>query len=326
MSLSQAKYDELLRDYDQKRLRARHLYDEKLNNVYSKVPRIKEIDDTISSLSVSTAKKLLFSSESSLDDYKKELNALRAEKESLLINNFPKDYLSYEYECNDCHDTGYIDNKKCHCLKEKIINILYEQSNLNETLKKENFSNFNLRLYAPDHTDKVTGLNALDNITQVVKTSRDFIDNFDSEFNNLLIYGATGVGKTFLSNCIAKELIDKSKSVVYLSAISLFEILANSTFDKNDFYAKEQRNNIFDCDLLIIDDLGTELVNSFSASSLFNCLNDRFLNNRSVIISTNLSLAQLRDTYSERVFSRITSNYKLLKIFGDDLRIKKAMS
>ena len=161
------------------------------------------------------------------------------------------------------------------------------------------------------------------NISRAIQTSKEFINNFDKEFKNLFIYGATGVGKTFLTNCIAKELMDKSHSVVYISAIKLFDILADNAFGRGGTDIEQQYANIFDCDLLIIDDLGTELVNNFSVSQLFNCINERYLNQKSVIISSNLSISDLRDMYSERIFSRITSNYTLMKIFGDDLRITK---
>ena len=166
-------------------------------------------------------------------------------------------------------------------------------------------------------------MTALENMHDVVKTCREYIDNFATDYRSLYLYGPTGVGKTFLTNCIAKELIENSNSVIYVSSIRLFEILANNTFKKNDnLDGKDLADNILDCDLLIIDDLGTEMVNSFTASALFNCINERHLRRKSVIISTNLSLAELRSTYSERVFSRITSNYTLLKIYGEDLRMK----
>ena len=139
-----------------------------------------------------------------------------------------------------------------------------------------------------------------------------------------ILRGDTGVGKTFLSDCIAKELIDRSYSVIYLSSFDLFDILAKSKFEKDDA-ADQMNHHIFDCDLLIIDDMGTELANSFTVSQLFLCLNERLLHHKSTIISTNLSLESLVEIYSERTFSRITSNYTLLKLTGDDIRIKKKL-
>ncbi len=324
MGLNVSQYDALMREYDKVRLRHKRELDERTLEVYNKIPRIKEINDSISTVSVETAKKMLLENISfSSDEVKKKIEALSKEKASLLRENgYPEDYLSMRYTCPDCKDTGYIGSSKCHCLKNSIIEILYEQSNIKEVLERENFSSFSFKYFDNTVKDSATGLTALENMHEVVKTCRDYIDNFDSEYKSLYLYGATGVGKTFLTNCIAKELIDSSYSVIYVSSIRLFEILANSTF-KRDMSASsaDLAENLLDCDLLIIDDLGTELINSFTASSLFNCINERHLRRKSVIISTNLSLAELRANYSERVFSRIMSNYTLLKIYGDDLRV-----
>ena len=149
-----------------------------------------------------------------------------------------------------------------------------------------------------------------------------FIDHFDDEFNNLYFYGDTGIGKTFLSNCIAKELLDRGYSVIYFTAFQLFDILGRDKFGRNE-NASDAHQNIFGCDLLIIDDLGTELSNSFTSSQLFLCLNERILRRKSTIISTNLRMNQLADIYSERVLSRISSSYTVMNLFGADIRILK---
>ena len=149
-----------------------------------------------------------------------------------------------------------------------------------------------------------------------------FIADFGTTSQNLLFYGNTGVGKTFFTNCIAKELLEKSYSVIYFTAFQLFDILSKGVFEK-DADAIAAHQNIFDCDLLIIDDLGTELSNAFTVSQLFLCVNERILREKSTIISTNLNLVELRDLYSERTFSRISNNYNIIKLFGDDIRIQK---
>ena len=149
-----------------------------------------------------------------------------------------------------------------------------------------------------------------------------FIDDFENKPKNLFLYGNTGVGKTFLSNCVAKDLLDSGHSVIYFTAFQLFDILSKGVFEK-DSDAIAAHQNIFDCDLLIIDDLGTELSNSFTTSQLFLCVNERILRHRSTIISTNLNLAQVADIYSERTLSRISDSYTIIKLFGDDIRIKK---
>lgn len=324
MGLTVSQYDSLMRDYNRTSLMHKSQLDDRFAEIYRKIPRIKEINDTISSISVQSAKKMLFEGTGSLDELKAQIEALSLEKASLLRQNgYPEDYLTMKYTCNKCKDTGYDGHEKCSCLKNSIIEILYEQSNIKEILKKENFSTFSFSHYDNTTKDPITNLTALENMHDVVKTCREYIDNFNTEYRSLYLYGPTGVGKTFLTNCIAKELIESSNSVIYVSSIRLFEILANNTFNKNDNDdGKDLASNILDCDLLIIDDLGTEMVNSFTASALFNCINERHLRRKSVIISTNLSLAELRSIYSERVFSRITSNYTLLKIYGDDLRMK----
>lgn len=313
-----------MREYDRNKLMHKRELDEKFNEIYSKIPRIREINESISSISIQGAKRMLLEGEGTTEDIKKQIEALSKEKASLLRQNgYPEDYLTMEYTCPKCQDTGYVGQHKCSCLKNSIIEILYEQSNIKDVLEKENFNTFSFKHYDNDVKDSITGLTPLENMHEVVKTCRDYIDNFKTEYRSLYLYGPTGVGKTFLTNCIAKELIESSHSVIYVSSIRLFELLADSTFKKNgSLEGKDLANNILDCDLLIIDDLGTEMVNSFTAASLFNCINERHLRRKSVIISTNLSLAELRQTYSERVFSRITSNYTLLKIYGDDLRLK----
>ena len=152
-----------------------------------------------------------------------------------------------------------------------------------------------------------------------------FIDAFGTEFQNLFFYGSVGVGKTYLSTCIAREIMNREFSVLYFSAPQLFSALSQSKFDRTDVDAKNMNDYIFNCDLLIIDDLGSEYTNSFIAAQFFSCINERLLHRKSTIISTNLSLESIADLYTERSFSRITSSYTLLKIIGDDIRIKKKL-
>ena len=153
---------------------------------------------------------------------------------------------------------------------------------------------------------------------------KDYIKNFKDSHESLLIYGNAGVGKTFLVNCIAKELIEQAYSVIYLSAVQLFDLLADLSFNSHKSTGNKHisMRELLSCDLLIIDDLGTEMANSFTASSLFNCLNERLIRQKSTIISSNLSVDELKQNYTERIFSRAVGNYTVMKIFGDDIRIK----
>ncbi len=158
--------------------------------------------------------------------------------------------------------------RRCHCFEQAAINLVYTQSNLKEILERENFSTFSFDYYSADDINPATGRSSLETAKDAVAKCHDFIDHFDSTFSNLYLYGDTGIGKTFLSNCIAKELLDRGHSVIYFTAFQLFDILSKGVF-KRDEEALLSHRNIFDCDLLIIDDLGTELSNSFTTSQLF---------------------------------------------------------
>jgi DNA replication protein DnaC len=326
VALSTSQYNMLMREYEERRFSSQRDLTKRLEELYSIFPRIKKIQEEISALSVSEVKNRLLKN-SSDEDIKKKIHDLSEEKEKILLENgYNKDYLKPVYVCKDCKDTAYIGNEKCHCLKEKIIDLLYDQSNIKAVLKNENFNHFNIDLYSENDMDEITKISARENIKEVLLKARNFVSDFKRKKDNLLIFGATGVGKTYLTNCIAKEIMDAGNSVIYVSAIRLFEILADDMFSKKDTNENEKISKDFlDCDLLIIDDLGTELVNSFTSSAFFNCINERYLRNKSVVISTNLSLGELKNTYSERVFSRITSNYILLKIFGKDLRVMRSL-
>lgn len=320
MAINKSNFDEIIRDYERKQTEYRHKKERLMEKITKEYPRLIEIDQEISTLSVATAKALLLEGENdSLRIYKDKLAKLREEKQSILDSaNFEE----IEYYCNDCKDTGYLENgHKCHCFKQQELNILYSQSNIKNIIATENFDNFSYNYYSKDFIDAATGRSAYANIQNAVSVCKDFINNFEENKGNLFLYGATGVGKTFLSNCIAKELLDSYHSVIYLSAIQLFDLLAGESFSKNSNTGFTE--DIINCDLLIIDDLGTELKNSFTISALFNCLNERLLRRNSTIISSNLSLEQLQNEYNDRLFSRILGNYKILKIYGEDIRFLK---
>lgn len=326
MSLKNSQYDSILRAYQRTQLENKHQQDACIQKAYQAIPELSKIDQQISSLCVNHAKRLLSDEEDALPDLKKQIAALSAKRTAALAEHgFPADYLNLHYTCSDCKDTGYIDNKKCHCFKQKEIDLLYMQSNVREILKAENFSTFSYQYYSPKIINSETGLSSLDTAKEVVAKCRNFLLTFDTSPGNLFFYGDTGVGKTFLSHCIAKWLIDRYHSVIYFSAFEIFDLFAKYTFQKEE-EATEFYPYVFDCDLLIIDDLGTELTNSFVSSQLFLCINERLIRKKSTLISTNLPMNRFSDTYSERVLSRITSNYTMCKLIGEDIRIQKKIS
>ena len=325
MALSNSQYDEIFRSYDAKQLKAKRDAEARMQDAYTRAPRLREIDAEIASASVSSARRLLDGDEGALLELKKHLKALCGEKKLLLKGlHLPEDYFDPVYECPDCKDTGYVDGRPCHCFTQQAINLIYAQSNIQDILKAENFDALSFDYYSDDIVNPTTGLTSLATARAVVARCHRFIDEFDDSFSNLLFYGDTGIGKTFLSNCIAKELLDAGHSVIYFTAFQLLDILSKGVFEK-DADAIAAHQNIFNCDLLIIDDLGTELANSFTASRLFLCLNERMLRQKSTLISTKLSIDQLADVYSERICSRIFSSYTMIKLFGDDIRLKKKL-
>lgn len=315
MVLSNSQYDEIMRGYDAKQIRSRHELDDRIQDVMEHVDGYKDLSDSVAMLSVEAAKANMRGDASGIASLSGKLSSIRSRMAELLTdNNYPEDYLLPQYECADCRDTGYINNAKCHCFNQAAINLLYRQSNLQKHSENQIFDNFSLECYSTEYVDQVTGSTPRENAADVLQMCKDYANNFE-DGSNLLLYGDTGVGKTFLSTCIARQLLDGGHSVLYLSAIDLFERLGHS-YDEED-----AENYILDCDLLIIDDLGTELINAYTNSKLFMCINERILNNRSTIISTNLSPKDLMVTYSERIFSRISQSYKFLKLFGDDIRL-----
>lgn len=323
MPLNNSQYDEIIREYDARQLKNQRILEARIKDARANIPRLQEIDDAIASCSVAQAKKLLDGDLEAPFRLRAQIAAYRSEKAALLASHgYPEDYFEPVYTCPDCRDTGFIDGKRCHCFKQAAINLVYTQSNLKKILEKENFETFSFDYYSDADIHPGTGKSSLAAAKDAVAKCHDFIDFFDTDFSNLLFCGDTGIGKTFLSNCIAKELMDTGHSVIYFTAFQLFDILSKGVFDREK-EALAVHQNIFECDLLIIDDLGTELTNSFTTSQLFLCLNERILRRKSTIISTNLGMNQLAELYSERVLSRISSNYILVKLFGADIRILK---
>ena len=325
MALSNAQYDEIMRGYQKRQLQNRHLTQKRLDSIYASIPQLKSINEQIASLSVEATRKKFSDDISGFDALKKEIENLRKEKACILQDNgFDESIFEPVYTCKTCKDTGYVNGNKCSCFKQEIINVVYSQSNIKNILSRENFNFFSYDYYSDKEINPTTGLSSFDTARRAVAECKHFIDDFDNKPKNLFLYGNTGVGKTFLSNCVAKELLEKGYSVIYFTAFQLFDILSKGVFDR-DADAIAAHQNIFDCDLLIIDDLGTEFSNSFTTSQLFLCVNERLLRQKSTIISTNLNLNQIIELYSERTWSRISSNYTLIKLFCDDIRIQKKL-
>lgn len=325
MALSNSQYNAIMRIYSERQFQDRYEQDRRVKEVYEKIPQIRQIDDAISTQAVACARRLLDGDEKARERLRRQIEDLREQKEVLLgALGYPGDYMELHYFCPQCRDTGYVDGKKCRCFKKEEISLLYSQSNIQEVLKRENFSTFTFDYYDDKEVIRQIGMTVADYMRQVYGWCTDYVKGFQDKGGNLIFTGSTGVGKTFLTNCIAKALIDQYQSVIYLSANDLFDI-----FSKNKFHydTEEEMRDLYqyvlDCDLLIIDDLGTELNNTFVSSQLFYCINERLVREKATIISTNLSMDMLRDTYSDRISSRIISQYMIIPLYGGDIRTKK---
>lgn len=319
MALTKEQYDSIIREYENRQTQNFHELNRRKEQVYKSIPEYKQLEDEVASASVARAKALIDGTESSTNEYRKRITDINNRKKLLLKEHgYSTDYLEQGYTCTDCCDTGYIDGEKCRCFKQMEITLLYEQSNIQEMISKENFSTLSYQYYEGE--DLVRFQNA-------VNICKNFVSGFKNNYQNLLFYGSVGTGKSFLSGCVAKELLSTGHSVIYFSANGLFETLSRYAFDTK---SKEGLYNfykdLYNCDLVIIDDLGTEVTNNFIASQLFSLLNERHLRQKSTIISTNLNLVEIQERYSERIFSRITSNYSICKLTGKDIRLQRKMA
>jgi len=325
MKLSNYQYDILLRKFDERRIKARYDAEKRIAEIYEKLPRIKEIDEKIADESVNAGKEALMGETEALSKLKDRIDELVDEKKYLLaLNGYPEDYTEEHYQCPKCKDTGFIGNEPCGCFKTATTELIFEQSNLKDIIDKENFSAFRLDLYSDrqeDYDRNVQGTPRM-NAARYLEKAKAFADNFDTEKKNLLIYGNTGLGKTFLANCIACSVLNSGHTVMYYTTFSLFDMLSKYTFRYED-YPKESfvyRESLLSCELLIIDDLGTEMTTSFTTEQLYSIINERLVNGLATVISTNLTPSQIETRYGERIFSRLSKDYDFIKLIGKDIR------
>ena len=326
---------QLLREYDKKRSVAIQNAEKRKQELLIANPKLQEIDKELSLVSIQTSKAILTASEK---DKEKLLNDLRKKSNSLIKekNNFIKElsktnnYLEPHFECSMCEDTGYVSKSGktvlCTCLKQRIFDIAYNKSNMGN-LEKENFANFNIRMFSdkPNKELYKSDISPRENIELIREKSLAFIENFDDpNEKNLIFTGSTGLGKTFMINCIANEILKQGKTVLYQTAPIMLDSIIDEKFGNVENKINLQEN-ILNVDLLIIDDLGAERVNDLKITELFTIINSRLLNPKlKTIISSNLTIEELFKTYTNRIGSRLVGNYKFLRFFGEDLRFKKA--
>lgn len=330
--MNNSDFQKILQEYEKRHIQEVKSLEERKSKIYKEIPRIKEIDEELTDFSLITIKGILNNKNDAIKALNDKFDTLKLEKAKLLKEaGFPKDFLSMHYTCPLCKDSGYISQDgltvMCSCLQQKILDAKYNDSNIS-TAKNQTFETFDLNLYS-DVANKEkynSTISPRKNMENIKKVTLNFVDNFDDEnVKNLLFSGGTGLGKTYLSNCIVSSLLNKGKTVIYQTAPVMLDKLIAEMFDKNNV-SNSFSENLLTADLLVIDDLGTETMNSLKFSELYKIINTRLLNQNNkitkTIISTNLSLQQLFETYDERLVSRFVGHYDIFKFFGEDIRFK----
>ena len=323
-------FRDVMRAYEIDRNRAETLLRKRREEVYLKLPRIQSIDSELSLISINAARQILTENSKQISHLLEELHlrsmALKNEKEKLLLEvGIPNGYFTDIYRCSICQDTGYIEQtERCQCLNQRLINKYYDLSNIKGLLKEENFDTFDLRYYS-EEVFASQGLSPRRNMQIIYQVAMNFVEEFDNTFQNLLFYGDTGLGKTFLCNCIAKDLLDMGKTVLYVTAPRIFRLVEDHRFNRENIVdeADYAIDAVTDVDLLILDDLGAEFSTVVTSAALFDIINQRLLAKKPTVISTNLSPAEFETHYSDRIVSRFLGHYKMSKFYGDDIRAKK---
>ncbi len=328
----------ILKEYQINRNQAIQAAETRKRDLLIANPRLAEIENELAHLSIQTTQAILQQQNASeqkklLENLKKQSNDLIKEKNKF-IKELVKDssYLKPRFSCKHCKDTGYVEKDGnsvlCSCLKQKIFDAYYNKSNVGN-LKKENFSKFNSNIFSSQRNPEVykSKLSPKENMEIIKEKAENFIQNFDDpNEKNLLFTGNTGLGKTFLTNCIANEFLLQRKTVLYQTAPVMFDELIDAKFHKENSNF-DLPTNILTADLLIIDDLGTERTSDLYITELFTILNTRLLNQNNkitkTIISTNLKPEEIQQIYTTRISSRIVGYYRILRFFGEDLRFKK---
>lgn len=308
--------------YEAARIEEENLLKERRAEIEKKIPEVMNIEREIARLGLKLSIEMISGGQdidALIAKQKEKITELRVRKSELLVSRgYPLDFLELHYRCGRCRDTGYIGAKKCPCFKNKLIELYYEGSDIKRILKENNFSNFDIEVYSSSRR-AAEPKSPRKNIEDTLSKAWNFIEEFENSSENLLFFGGPGTGKTFLSHCIAKELLDRGFFVVYKTSEELVSDLKKVRFEADS----ELEDMLLNCDLLIIDDLGSEQITDFSKTELFTFLNKKLLKGSKMLVSTNCGLESLANLYSERISSRLLGEFTLCKFYGNDIRISK---
>ncbi|MBQ8027955.1 MAG: ATP-binding protein [Clostridia bacterium] len=311
---------------------AKNKLDERRNNalkaqemrhsaVLLKCPEIAEIEKEMASYGAAAVKAVALGSDAEefvLMLSEKSLEAQRKRKELLKNSGFPEDYLDAKFSCSVCRDTGFHDGYYCECYKTLIKETAKKQLPFGHRLEECSFKNFN-RFYYPDLTDPILGVNQKDHMASIVEYCKEWAKDFSRSSGGIIMLGQTGLGKTHLSLAIAGVVVDKGYNVYYNSVQNIMNSLEKEHFGRSKG-EESIDEDLYESDLLILDDLGAEFITQFTVSQLYNIINTRMIKGLPIIISTNLSMKEIEDKYSQRIASRIIGNTMPLYFCGKDVR------
>ncbi len=311
MAYSQEVYTKATEILDRRREKANMEAQARFDEISEKIPELEEIQRELSKIGLNISKVFLYSSDKQADIEKlmEESLKLQEKKKKLLIENgYDEDALAVRYTCDACRDTGFIGSRRCKCHKELLKGIERENLSKIAPIDECTFDSFNTAYY-PDSA----------RAEKIKSTCFKYASQFTTASKNIIFYGGTGLGKTHLSLAIANGVINRGYSVVYGTAQNILNDLQNENFGRTD-NLKYYERAVLNCDLLIIDDLGTEFRNNYTVACLYNIINSRLLAKLPVIISTNYSTAELEEKYDQRITSRIIGEYRPVTLTGNDIR------
>lgn len=293
----------------------------RLAEAYRRLPELKEIDAAFPRIGREIIAAVADSSDP--EETARKIEALRKESEELeneraeclISGGFKPDHTKPRYECEKCNDTGYADGKMCECMRRECVLLGYESSGLGTLLSQQSFDTFSLKYYTGE--DRYVA-------EQNLAACKGYVENFGKGSPSLLFMGDTGLGKTHLSTSIARALIDKGYDVMYVTSQGLLSVFGHERFERSYNVSEEKESErYFESELLIIDDLGTEEVNQFSVSCLYNLINTRTSRGLPTIINTNLKRDEIRARYTDRIASRLFGDFAVLAFSGRDIRMQK---
>lgn len=308
-------------EYSTKHLIAEREADVRRRELHVKLPELEVIDRRLSRVGIDlmgVALELGGDKEAKFAALRKENEELNKKRDALLVAaGYPADYTDVKYECEKCSDSGYVGIKMCDCMRNALVMAGYESSGIAELLRRQTFESFSLDYYkqSPESYKMME---------KIFTYAKNYAENFQSGVSeNIAMFGGTGLGKTHISSAIAKKVIEKGNDVFYVTAVGMVSDFEAEQFGGQHMPKGELTDRYFDCDLLIIDDLGAEMANQFTVSCLYNLLNVRINRHAATILSTNLSQQELFKKYNERITSRVIGEFRILPFSGTDIRMQK---